>query len=219
MAVGLSSTSAIFSDDGGLHWHASEGFPEGGTGESALIELSDGTIVHNSRKHYYADPESGYEWRRFVTTSHDGGRSWHGIHVAATIPDGPRYRGDEKRGHNYNGHFGLCAGLVRLPLAEADILVYSSCDEPGHERQRGSVWASFDGGKSWPRRRLVHEGPFAYSSLAAGRCGTASQGLIYLQYEGGENHRYQGGYIACFNLSWLLAGDDTGDGDVPIWLR
>jgi sialidase-1 len=31
------------------------------------------------------------------------------------------------------------------------------------------VWASFDGGKTWPVKRLVDEGSFAYSSLVTGR--------------------------------------------------
>ena len=71
------------------------------------------------------------------------------------------------------------------------------------------VWASFDGGKTWPVKRLVEKGSFAYSSLSAGRSGTPSEGWIYLQFEGG------GAQIARFNLTWLLEGESTGDGNVP----
>ncbi len=211
-------TSAVFSDDGGMQWHASQPFPEEGTGESAITEFDDGRVYHNSRKHFFASSEDRWSWRRWAAYSGDGGETWQGGHVCTVIPDGPRYRGCEPCGHNYNGHFGLCAGLVRLPVDDADILIYSNTDEAGHERRHGTVWASFDGGHSWPCKRLVHPGPFAYSSLAAGRRGTASEGWIYLQYEGGQEHCYERGYMARFTLRWLLAGNATGDGRIPDWV-
>lgn len=66
------------------------------------------------------------------------------------------------------------------------------------ERKRGTVWASFDGGNTWPEKRLVDEGNFAYSSLTAGRTGTPSEGMIYLLYESNG-----GAKIARFNLDWV----------------
>ncbi len=41
-------TNAIFSDDGGKSWQASEPFPEMGTGEACIVELSDGTLHYLS---------------------------------------------------------------------------------------------------------------------------------------------------------------------------
>ena len=99
-------------------------------------------------------------------------------------------------------------GLLRLPIKGRDILLYSNCDSPGG-RRRGTVWASFDGGKTWPLKRLVQEGGFAYSSLSAGRPKTKSEGWIYLNFESG------GSKVARFNLSWLLKGKKTGDGKLP----
>jgi sialidase-1 len=58
-------------------------------------------------------------------------------------------------------------------------------------------------------KRLVYEGASAYSSLNAGRPGTPSEGWIYLHFES------DGGKVARFNLSWLLAGEPTGDGRIP----
>ena len=52
-----------------------------------------------------------------------------------------------------------------------------------------------------------------------------SEGWIYLQFEGNPNgdrtwrsrpERENG--IARFNLSWLLQGENTGDGERPAWL-
>jgi len=102
-------------------------------------------------------------------------------------------------------------GLVRLPIQGKDILIYSNCDSP-NGRKLGTVWASFDGGKTWPLKRLIHGGSFAYSSLTTGRPATKSEGWIYLHFESG------GSKVTRFNLSWLLKGDKTGDGELPKWL-
>ena len=112
----------------------------------------------------------------------------------------------------------MMGGLVRLPVKNRDILIYSNADTAGGERERMTVWASFDGGKTWPIKRLVDAGPGAYSSLDAGRPGTPSEGQIYLLFEGGEKGRYSAIQVAKFNLSWLLEGEKTGDGELPEWL-
>ena len=103
-------------------------------------------------------------------------------------------------------------GLTRLPIAGRDILIFSNLDTDQAKRERITVWASFDGGKTWPVKRLVFKGPSAYSSLAAGRPGTPSEGLIYLHFEGGPKG---GSQVARFNLAWLLEGQPTGDGTLP----
>ncbi len=204
---------AIYSDDGGDTWQVSDPFPVDGTGEGCVAELADGSIVYSSRQHQFAEGEP-MRWERLQAVSYDGGASWTDLAHCAGLPDGPRYRGTEGRGANYNGHFGMAAGLVRLPVEGRDILVYSNADEAGHERVRMTVWASFDGGRSWPVKRLVDEGPSAYSSLDAGRGATPSEGWIYLQYE----VRSGGGRMARFNLAWIVAGEETGDGTIPPWL-
>jgi len=107
---------------------------------------------------------------------------------------------------------GLLSGGVTVDEKTGDILLYSNADTPEHHRVRMTVWASFDGGKSWPVKRLVFAGPSAYSSLDAGRPGTPAEGWIYLLFESG------GAKMARFNLSWLLEGEKTGDGDVPEWV-
>lgn len=188
-------TNAIFSDDGGKTWQTSEAFPENGTGEAAIAELSDGSIYYNSRRHWA--PEGKNPLRRWVATSNDAGRTWKDGTICKVLPDGPQDR-----------NYGCMGGLVRLPVQGKDILIYSNCDSP-NGRHHGTVWASLDGGKTWPLKRLVHEGAFAYSSLTAGRPGTPSEGSIYLHFES------DGSMMARFNLSWLLGGQATGDGTVP----
>tara|TARA_B100001079_G_scaffold171672_1_gene147262 strand:- start:197 stop:529 length:333 start_codon:yes stop_codon:yes gene_type:complete len=103
-------------------------------------------------------------------------------------------------------------GLTRLPLDERDVLIFSNLDTDASHRERVSVWASFDGGKSWPLKRLVDAGRSGYSSLAVGRVQTESNGWIYLLY---EHDPFKGAYMARFNLAWVLAGALTGDGKLP----
>jgi sialidase-1 len=66
-----------------------------------------------------------------------------------------------------------------------------------------TVWASFDRGETWPVKRLVNEGPSAYSSLAA-----APDGTVYLLFERGEKKLYDRMAVARFNLARLAHGQD-----------
>jgi sialidase-1 len=43
--------TSIYSDDSGLTWQTSLPFPVLGTGEAALAEISDGSILYSSREH------------------------------------------------------------------------------------------------------------------------------------------------------------------------
>ncbi|HAV63487.1 MAG TPA: glycosyl hydrolase [Verrucomicrobiales bacterium] len=189
-------TNAIFSDDGGRTWQNSEPFPENGTGEACIVELANGRLYYNSRVHWDQRPKNP---RRRAASSEDGGRTWKDWWVVEILPDGDQHRS-----------YGLMGGLTRLPVANRDILIFSNIDTTTPNRERATVWASFDGGRTWPVKRLVHEGPSAYSALTAGRPGTASEGWIFLHFESGK-----GSKVARFNLAWLIEGEPTGDGAIP----
>jgi len=146
---------------------------------------------------------------RRTAWSYDGGQTWEDLEVSKVLPDGGGY----DRGYGNKG------GLTRLPVEGRDILLYSNTDTAGGPREKMTVWASFDGAKTWPVKRLVHAGPSAYSSMVAGRPGTPSEGRIYLLFEGVPSNRYGGMQVARFNLSWILAGEPSGDGEVPEWVR
>lgn len=198
-------STALYSDDGGANWQVSQPFPVLGTGEAALAELSDGRILYNSRSHMSRG-------NRYLAHSHDGGHLWTGAYRSPDLPDGPR-------GTSY----GLMGGMIRLPLAGHDILLYSNSDSDAGAlpsqvggsvsigREKITVWGSFDGGQTWPVKRLVHDGPSAYSNLGVGRKGTPSQGWIYLVFEGGTKGCYDGVQVVSFNLSWLLNGRDVAE--------
>jgi len=191
---------AIYSDDQGWTWQTSEPFPDNGTGEAALAELSNGNILYSSREHMTRD------FRHFAW-SYDSGATYTGSFVSPVLPDGPR-----------GSSYGLMGGLVRMPVPGADILLYSNIDtdagempsQPGGSntvgREKMTVWASFDGGQTWPVKRLVYAGPSGYSNLAVGRAGTPSAGKIFLDYEGGPSGSASSVRVATFDLNWLLNG-------------
>lgn len=195
-------STALFSDDGGAMWQTSKPFPVLGTGEAALAELSNGRILYNSREHMSRG-------NRFLAHSDDGGELWIDAYRSPDLPDGPR-----------GSSYGLMGGMIRLPVAGHDILLYSNIDNNAGSlpkqvgasiaggREKATVWASFDGGRTWPVKRLVYDGPSAYSNLGVGRKGTPSEGRIYLLFEGGPKGSHAAVQIVSFNLSWLLDGRD-----------
>ena len=191
-------TNAIYSDDGGKTWNTSDPFPAKGTGEATLAELADGTVYYNSRRHWA--PEGENPRRRWTATSADGGKTWKNLQICEVLPDGPQ-----------NTNYGCMGGLTRLAVKGRDILLYSNCDSPGG-RKLGTIWASLDGGKTWPVKRLLFAGSHGYSALTSGRPGTKSEGWAYLHFEGGPKG---GSTVARFNLAWVLKGEATGDGKLP----
>lgn len=218
---GYRYVNALYSDDGGMTWHSSAPFPAEGTLEGVVEELSDGRIFYVTRRNHGPKPgEEGVLVRpdeipvedirpehimRHSAWSYDAGETWVDLSISHFLYDG----GGMRRGQ------GSLAGLARLPVRNRDILLFSQPDtEIG--RHSMTVWASFDGGLTWPVKRLVSEEPTAYSSMAAGRPGTPSEGWIYLLYEGSEYHRYDGANLARFNLSWVIEGERTGDGVIPM---
>jgi sialidase-1 len=196
-------SAALYGDDGGKVWHTSKPFPVMGTGEATLAELSDGRILYNSREHMS-------QGNRFFAWSHDGGELWINASRSPDLPDGVR-----------GSSYGCMGGMVRLPVGGRDILLFSNLDSDAGEmpkqvgastskgREKVTVWASFDGGRSWPVKRLVYDGPSAYSNLGVGRAGTPSQGRIFLTFEAGATNCYESVRVAVFNLSWLLDGRDV----------
>ncbi|MFC1716069.1 exo-alpha-sialidase [Candidatus Poribacteria bacterium] len=188
--------TAIYSDDGGRTWQTSAPV-QSGTGEGTLAELSNGDMYYNSRSHLSVDH------RRRIAWSYDDGEMFTDWQVSDHLYEigQPHYF---KYGRKPS--YGCNAGLVRLPLETTegkDVLLFSTPDNPGGSRVRMTVWASFDGGDTWPMKRLVYAGLSAYSSITAGK-----DGNIHLLFERGEEKLYESVAVACFNLEWLAEGQD-----------
>ena len=187
--------TALYSDDRGRTWQVSDGIMTG-TGEAALAELSDGRIYYNSRSHMSVDN------RRRIAWSHDGGQRFVDWQVSDDLLEiGEPFYFE----YGTRPSYGCRAGLVRIPdgvVAATDVLLYSSPDWPGGWRYQMTVWASLNGARTWPVKRLVDQGRSAYSSLAAGKDGT-----IYLLYEAGKKRLYDEVKVASFNRAWLMGAN------------
>ena len=169
-------SNALYSDDGGSTWFPSNPFPILGTSEPGLIELNDGSIYYNARTHIRTG-------NKIVGKSINGGKTWINSRQDDELFDGPP---DE---------YGCKGAILRLPFKDKDIILFSG---PGRRDKRDdiTVQVSFDGGKSWPVKRIIKKGPGNYTWMAAGRNGTSSEGIIYLL----SNKDW----MARFNLVWLI---------------
>ncbi|MEZ6014913.1 MAG: sialidase family protein [Planctomycetota bacterium] len=190
--AGVTSSRNAYSDDHGATWRMG-GAASTDTNESRVVELISGEVVQNVRHNSIG--------ARFLAVSRDGGESFEQAVQDAQLMD-PRVN----------------AGLVSLganPAAPSStLLVYSS---PWHasERRNLMVRCSPDSGASWPRARVVHAGPAAYSSLvvlhtpsgadqapapSAAQAGGLTLGLLY---ERGERSAYERVTFARFDADWI----------------
>ncbi len=142
----------LISDDGGLSWSIG-GIQPPRTNESAVAERGDGSIIQAMRNAFDGN-------RRALSISSDGGRSF-GEPWLATELDTPPCQ----------------ASLLRL---DDDTLLFSS--PRGPDRSHMTIWASDDGGATWPASHLIDAGPVGYSSLTP--LPDRSIGLLYERGDG-----------------------------------
>jgi sialidase-1 len=176
---------AVFSDDGGKNWQIGEPAPgccvTNAAGkiislvnEVQMAELSDGSVLLNSRKW-------GGEAARKIATSHDGGRTW------SKIAEEPALRDN-----------GCMASIFRYSFAdknEKNCLLFSHPDSA--KRENGTIRASFDDGQTWPVKKVLWPGSFAYSVLTR-----LPDGDVGCLFETDNTDRI---VFARFPLAWLEA--------------
>lgn len=136
---------AAISDDGGVGWRLGarvpEAGPEGEADECQLVELSDGTAVMDARQ---------VRGRcRKGTRSRDGGETWEPRYDAPDLVAPP------------------CMGsILRVgATGESDVLLASMPNTVDRKRENGTLFISGDGGITWPAKRVLYPGEFAYSCL------------------------------------------------------
>jgi sialidase-1 len=145
--------------------------------ESKVAELPDGMLVLNSRTFVQDGSRHRLRTRAF---SADGGTTW------SKLENDPALKTVSCNG-------SLIA--VKHPKGRDDTVLL--CSVPvGPDRTNGTVYVSFDGGRTWPRSRVVVPTEFAYSSLAQ-----LPDGRIGLFYEGGG---YETIKLARLTLDWLI---------------
>ena len=176
----------LYSDDNGKNWILGDTVGEL-TDESQVVELTDGTLMLNMRGNMGKSC-------RGVAISEDGGQTWSKIRWDRTLNECP-----------------CQAGFIRYSTGEQDgknRLLFANPDNAGEyfnvvERTRMTARVSYDEGKTWPVKRLIHAGPASYSTMVR-----LPGGDIGLLFEGGEKHRREWIRFVRFSLRWLTDGTD-----------
>jgi sialidase-1 len=174
---------AVFSDDAGKTWTFGDDVPgamvpNGKGGEKSqinevqMVELNDGSVLLDSRQF------AGAKVRRF-SVSHDGGKTWSAVQEAPELAD-PSCMASTFR---YSFPEGATPGR----------LLHSGPDST--KRERGTIYLSRDDGKSWPVKRVLYPGEFAYSVLA--RFGDGTVGCLF------EADNYGRCVLARFPVEWV----------------
>ena len=142
--------------------------------EAQMAELADGSVLLDSRQF------AGAKVRR-NTVSRDGGKTWSPVQETPDLTDP-----------------SCMASTLRYSFAEvttAGRLLHSGPDSA--RRERGTICLSRDEGKSWPVKRVLYPGPFAYSVLTR-----FSDGTVDCLFEADNYGRI---VFARFPLEWLAA--------------
>ena len=181
-ADGTVQAVSVYSDDHGKTWQA--GTPTGtGMDENKVVELSDGSLMLNSR----ASDGSGF---RKVARSTDGGQTWSEPVSDKNLPDSVDN-----------------AQIIRAfpnaapddPRAKVLLLSHSPNPRPW-SRDRGTISMSCDDGASWVTGKVFNENFVGYTTIAV-----QSDGSIGLLSEDGN---YGGIWYRNFTMNWL--GEQCG---------
>jgi sialidase-1 len=182
---GVWKVYAAWSDDGGVSWQYGEVAADGspGTGnEVQMAERADGSILLNSRRF------GGAAFRK-TAVSTDGGATWSPLVDDDELPDP-----------------SCNAGLVVLtdPIDgfEGSRIVFSGPDSTT-ARVDGHAWLSTDGGATWPVKRRVYAGGFAYSLPTTIDCDRF--GVCF------ERDGYQAISLAFVDYAEMTGGDSYAD--------
>ena len=174
---------AVFSDDAGKSWTCGDDVPgalvpDGKGGQRSQInevqvaELADGSVLLNSRQF------AGAKVRR-SSVSRDGGKTWSPVGEFAGLTDP-----------------SCMASMLRHSFPEGNqpgLLLHSGPDSL--QRENGTVYLSTDDGKTWPVKRVLYPGAFAYSVLTRFPDGTA--GCLF------EADNYQRIIFARLTTEWI----------------
>jgi sialidase-1 len=180
---------AAFSDDRGATWHCGENVPgalvtdakgksRSQLNEVQMVELADGSVRLNSRQF------AGAKVRK-TAVSRDGGVTW------SPVEDLPELRDPSCMASIFRLTFPKAGGKSRILYSGPDSL----------KRENGTIHISYDEGKTWPVKKVLFPGSFAYSVLTV-----LPDGTLGCLFETDGTDRM---VFARFTLDWLTEGTDV----------
>lgn len=168
---------SVYSDDHGETW--TMGTPVGTEmDENKVVELSDGTLMMNSRENV----RTGHRW---VALSHDGGETWEDLHRDPTLVD-----------PGNNAHITRAYPDSPQGSRKSKILLFTHADHAPNDRENGTIEVSEDDGATWSRKRTFQPGACQYSVLIP-----SGRGEFALLYEGED----EAITFARLDLDWILS--------------
>ena len=168
------TNSVMFSDDGGKTWIPG-GRSQPRFGECSVVERSDGSVYMNQR---VSPGQPGFRW---CAISEDGGQ---------TFESSQRTNLTDQR-----CHAGICSTRTKDGTR---LFLMSSV--PGKQRKGLTLSISPDEGRTWERKKIIHEGHAAYSDLLA-----ISDDQFVCVFESGENMSRRDLAVARFDLNWVMS--------------
>lgn len=168
--------NCLYSDDHGKTWKRGGDTPVGELNESQIVEQKNGDVLLIGRTYSAVNGVS-----QAAVVSKNGGLSW----------SAPVNYIEDLSGKTCD------IGLARYSF-NPDILLVSQPADPD-KRKDLTIRMSYDGGKTWPIRRLLEEGGATYSDLAVLRDKT----IICLYGHGGTEHMPRAVSLARFDLTWV----------------
>ena len=171
----------IYSDDHGRSWQLGGSTPQPQVNECEVVERADGHLLLNMRNY------DRRQQTRQQAESADGGLTWvDQRHVPELIEP-------------------ICQASLRRYRwpegSEPGVMLFAN--PASTRRERLTVRASYDEGRTWPIARVVDSRPSAYSCLAV-----LPDQTVGLLYEAGDEHPYEALLFARFPLSWLEGSRD-----------
>lgn len=154
---------SIYSDDGGSTWKLGGTTQQDKVNECTVAELPNGTLMLNMRNY-------GPTRHRKVAVSKDGGESWSVPKTDTALAE-PICQGSLL----WYAHPGKRSFLAFSNPANADARVAMT------------VKISYNKGKTWQLKKLLHAGPSAYSNLVQ-----LPNGNLGCLYEAGIKNPYEG---------------------------
>ena len=149
---GSYQSHSLYSDDAGKTWKVGV-TAELGSNESQIAEVSPDLLVQNMRMQTHG------QGVRAIRTSSDGGKTWTPLKHEAQLPC-PRCQGSVIRDYSARGR-----------------LFFSNPAAQPRTRKQMTIRVSRDGGKTWPLKKVVYDGPSGYSNLVM--LGKDRVGILY----------------------------------------